>query len=190
MLGRAIVSVLNHVLSGEGWARERLRNFSGQHLRLVGGPLALALTVDGEGLFRAWNGTVAETPAVTIDLPADAPIRLLNGGRESVFAAARLTGTADFAETLAFVFRNLRWDIEDDLSKVIGDIAARRLVSTGTNLLAWQRQAAANFAANVAEYLSEEAAVIAPSREIARFKADVQALQGDLDRLELRVAHL
>lgn len=190
MLARTATRILNHVLAGEGWARERLRNFGGQHLRLVGGPLALDLTVDHDGLFRPAGTPAGEPPAVTIELPGDAPFRLLNGGRESVFAAARLTGAADFAETLAFVFRNLRWDLEDDLSGLVGDIAAHRLVRSGAALLAWQRQAAANIAANAAEYLSEESQVVVPAREVAQFRDEVQALQADLDRLEQRLARL
>lgn len=191
MLARAAVTALNHILAGEGWARERLRAFGGQHLRLSGGPLALDLTVDGEGYFHpAGDASPGGMPAVTIELPADAPFRLLTGGRESVFAAARLSGTADFAETLAFVFRNLRWDIEDDLSQVVGDIAARRLVSTGATFLSWQKKAAGNLAANLAEYLSEEADVVVPRHAFDRFSADLQALRDDLDRLDVRLGKL
>lgn len=188
MFGRILTPMLNHVLTGESWARERLRSFSGQHMRLAGGPFTLDLTVDSEGLFRP--GDKSAFPAVTIELPGDAPFRLISGGRESVFSAARLTGTADFAETLAFVFRNLRWDIEDDLSRLVGDVAAHRLVATGTATLRWQLSAGANLAANVAEYLSEEAELVVPARELERFGAEVEALRGDLAQLERRLARL
>jgi ubiquinone biosynthesis protein UbiJ len=190
MLARATTRILNHVLTGEGWARERLRAFSGQHLRLVGGPLALDLAVDHDGLFRSADASAGEAPAVTIELPGDAPFRLLNGGREAVFAAARLTGAADFAETLAFVFRNLRWDVEDDLSGLLGDVTAHRLVRSGAAVLAWQRQAAKNLAANAAEYLSEESRLVVPGREVADFRDEVQVLRADLDQLEQRLARL
>jgi ubiquinone biosynthesis protein UbiJ len=190
MFARALISALNHLLSGEGWARERLRSFSGQHLRLAGGPLALDLAVDHEGLFHSTDARNGEPPAVTIELPGDAPFRLLNGGREAVFSAARLTGAADFAEALAFVFRNLRWDVEDDLSKFVGDITAHRLVNAGTAVLGWQQRAAANLAANAAEYLTEESSMVVPAREVARFATEVQAIREGLDRLEKRLARL
>lgn len=190
MFGRALIPALNHILAGEGWARERLRGFSGQRLRISGGPLAIDLAIDSEGLFAPADPAAGASPAVTIELPADAPFRFLSGGREAVFSAARLTGTADFAETLAFVFRNLRWDVEDDLSKVVGDIAAHRLIGAGTALLGWQRRAAANIAANAAEYLSEESGIVVPAREIARFSDQVRAVRDELDRLERRLARL
>lgn len=189
MLARTAVPALNHLLEGADWARERLRHFAGRHVRLTGGPLAFELAVDGEGYFRVQDQSAGEPPAVTIELPADTPIRLLTD-RQSVFANARLSGTADFAETLAFVFRNLRWDVEEDLAKLVGDIVARRLVRSGEAMLGWQKKAGANLAANVAEYLTEESLVIVPAREVAQFRAQVDAVQSDLARLEKRVARL
>jgi hypothetical protein len=51
--------------------------------------------------------------------------------RDALFASVKLSGSADLAECLAFVFRNLGWDIEEDLASVLGDIPARRLALTG-----------------------------------------------------------
>lgn len=189
MVARAALSALNHVLGGEAWARERLRLFAGQHLRLQGGPLAIELTVDSQGFLQRREPQAGETPAVTIELPADAPFRLLRG-RDAVFGAARLTGSADFAETLAFVFRNLRWDIEEDLSRVVGDIVAHRLVHSGRSLLAWQRRSAANLAANVSEYLEEEAELLVSRQEGRDFAVTVAALAKEAEALEMRLKRL
>lgn len=189
LLTKGAVSALNHLLSGETWARERLRAFAGRHSRLAGGPLKLDLLVDGEGYFRIPQNPWTDAPDVTIELPADAPLRFLVD-RKAVLAAAKLSGAADFAETLAFVFRNLRWDVEDDLSKLVGDIAAHRLVRSGEAIFAWQRRAGANLAANTAEYLSEESGVVVPKREMERFKTDVAALEAAALRLERRLAAL
>lgn len=189
MFARTAVSALNHILSGENWARERLRGFVGQHVRLLAGPVAVELAIDSEGIFqlRALGSEVV--PAVTIELPADLPFRLLNG-RDTIFAAARLSGSADFAEALAFVFRNLRWDVEDDLSRLVGDIAARRLVRGGKAVFAWQKAAAANFAANIAEYLSDEKHLVVPARDVRRFVLEVEATRANLENLEKRLARL
>lgn len=189
MLARGAVSALNHLLAGETWARERLHGFAGQHVRLAGGPLKLDLVVDGEGYFHCQEDASQESPAVTIELPADAPFRFLLD-RSAVFSAARLFGAADFAETLAFVFRNLRWDVEEDLSRLVGDIAARRLVSSGEAFLAWQKQAGRNLAANVAEYLSEESGMLVVKRDVTRFAEDVAAVGQETERLERRLAKL
>ncbi|HJW24836.1 MAG TPA: hypothetical protein VJ576_08045 [Rhodocyclaceae bacterium] len=189
MLAQGAVGALNHLLTGSNWARERLRAFAGQHARLAGGPIKLDLVVDGEGYFRRLEGPADTAPAVTIELPADAPFRFVLD-RNSVFAAARLSGTADFAETLAFVFRNLRWDVEEDLARFVGDIAAHRLVRAGEALVGWQKRAGANLAANAAEYLGEESGMLVPRREMAGLATETERLRAELAELERRLARL
>jgi len=187
MFARVAIAALNHVLANEGWARERLRPFAGQHAAVTAGPLRLPLVVGGDGMFVVEE--LADEPAVVISLPADAPLRYLLDPT-SVFASAKLSGSVDFAETLAFVFRNLAWDVEGDLTRVVGDILARRLALAGQACLDWQKKTAGNMASNIAEYVTEEAPVVTPKREIAAFCRSVDGLRDDLARLEKRLAKL
>lgn len=188
MLERAALAALNHVLADAAWARDRLRPFAGQHAVVEAGPLVrFVFAVDGAG-WLVPSESPGE-PAVVVALPADAPLRyLVDPG--SVFAAARLSGSADFAENLAFVFRNLRWDIEGDLAKKVGDIAAHRLVRGGKALAAWQKDAVGRGLANVAEFATEEHGLLARKDELSGFYTAVDKLRDDLARLEKRLARL
>ena len=186
LLGTALAAI-NHLLAGEDWARQQLSPFVGQTARLEFGALALPLAISADGLFVAAG---RDAPAdVTITLPADAPLRVLTD-RESLFTAAQLSGSAQLAENLGFVFRNLRWDVEADLAQFVGDIAAHRLVAVGSRVASWQRQQVFNLAANLAEYFSEESPSIARQRDVADFCADVTRLPDELARLEARIAAL
>ena len=186
LLGTALAAI-NHLLAGEDWARQRLTPFAGQTARLEFGALALPLAISADGLFVA-AGRAAPAD-VTITLPADAPLRALTD-RESLFTAAQLSGSAQLAENLGFVFRNLRWDVEADLAQLVGDIAAHRLVAVGSRVASWQRQQAFNLAANLAEYCTEENPTIARRDDVAGFCAQVADLPQQLDRLEARIAAL
>ena len=126
---------------------------------------------------------------MSIALPADAPVRALTD-RDGLMAAAQISGPADFAEALGFVLRNLRWDAEDDLSRLVGDIAARRMVSSGKQVFQWQREQAKNLAANLGEYFSEETKAIARRQEITEFCAEVAQQDEALGHLEARIAAL
>jgi ubiquinone biosynthesis protein UbiJ len=42
-----------------------------------------------------------------------------------------ISGDAEFATQVGWLAENLRWDIEDDLARVIGDVPARQLASLG-----------------------------------------------------------
>lgn len=182
-----ITAALNHLIQGESWAQERLRPHAGALAQIRAGLVDVYLMVDGRGLFVP--GAKDQAVAVTVILPADTPLRFLSD-RKSVFQAAKLSGSADFAETLAFVFRNLRWDVEADLARYLGDIPARRLELLRVALVEQARESAERGFQNLAEYASEDSAWLAPRREVEAFAADVDNLRHDLARLEKRLNRL
>jgi ubiquinone biosynthesis accessory factor UbiJ len=186
-LERAAVATLNHLVARESWAQERLRRHPGQQAEIIAGTFRLRLGLGSEGLFE--TAAAGKEPAVTITLPDDFPAKMLVD-RDQLFASARIAGSADFAETLAFVFRNLRWDAEDDLAAIVGDIPAHRLVQAGRQLVAWQAGALKNLAGNVSEYVVEEAHLVTPGRDIDLFARSVRELRDDVARLEKRIQHL
>lgn len=187
MMAALAVAALNHLLGQENWARERLRPFAGQGASLAVGPTRLTLTITGDGLLA--QGGDSLNPAVEITLPADTPLRYLSDPA-SVFAAARLTGSVDFAEAIGFVFRNLRWDAEGDLAKIVGDIAAHRLTIVGRQFFGWQKRAAGNLLANLAEYAAEPGGLAVSRPEVEAFCGAVSQARDDLARLEKRLAKL
>jgi len=187
MFDGVITAALNHLLLGEPWARERLRAHAGAQALIRAGFADFHLVVDAGGLFEA--GSATQEVAVTITLPSDAPFRLLTD-RSSIFQAAKLSGSADFAETLAFVFRNLRWDVEADLARVVGDIPARRLEMLRSDLVKRASESSARLFQNFAEYASEDSDWLAPRRDIEAFSKGVDIVRDDLARLEKRLARL
>lgn len=176
---------INHLLAGEDWARDKLKPFAGQTLCLELGVLHRVFEITAGGLFAAGDEDAAV--AVTITLPADAPLRALID-RPALFAAAKISGCAGLAENLGFLIRNLRWDVETDLAGLVGDIAARRLVEGGKRVGKWQAEQARNLALNFAEYFTEENALIARRQDLADFCTEVDALQERLAQFEQRVA--
>lgn len=182
-----VVPLLNHLLAREDWARQRLQSYIAQTARIEGGPVQLTMTIDELGAFRP--GKPEEVAAVTITLPSDAPFRMLSDP-SGIFGAARITGAASFAETLAFVFRNLRWDYEGDLAGIIGDIPARRISRLLAEGVAWQRSAARRLGLNAAEFATEESGLVTSARELTRFAQDVDELRDDVARLEKRISRL
>ncbi|MEO8409226.1 MAG: SCP2 sterol-binding domain-containing protein [Propionivibrio sp.] len=182
-----LLRFVNHLLTGEEWARARLKAFSGQLVRFELGDFGLLLEISPAGFFRASDKDVP--PGVTVSLPADAPLRLLND-RASLLAAAQISGSTELAEALSFVLRNLRWDAEGDLAQVVGDVAARRLSIGGRQFLQWQRDQAKNLAQNFAEYFTEEATMIARQPDVAAFCREVTEAAEALAHLEKRVALL
>ncbi len=190
MLQEAFLAGLNHLLAGEEWARNRLMAFCGQTVRLELPLLQFSFEITAEGFFRGQGNDIPST--VNLSLPGISPIQLIGalGDPATLLASAKISGSAGLADCIGFVFRHLRWDVEGDLAKVLGDIGAHRLVRTGRQLTSWQRKAAWNAARNAVEYFTEERPAITVDRDIYRFCREVEELAGTLSRIEQRIATL
>lgn len=186
MLDLATLQAFNHLLAAAPWAREKLIPFAGKRARLMLGPFPLEFRIAPDGTFESLG---TGEPAVEIVLPAGAPLALLQG-RETMMRGAHVTGAADFAEALGFVLRKLEWDAEEDLSRVVGDIAAHRLVKTTGDFAAAQAEAAQRLADNFAEYLRFEQPAGVGKPAMAAFSAAVTGLRQDVDLLERHLAAL
>lgn len=187
MIGRAAAAAVNHVMAQEGWPLDRLRPFAGRTALFRLPPFEVALTVT-EG------GQVAEAPAgaepdasFTLTPPLLARIA---AGDPDAHQGVEVAGDSELAEAVFAVWKNLRWDAEEDLSRVVGDIAAHRLAGAGRDFLRWQAQAALSLARAFSEYWTEERPLIARSADVAEFVTDVDRLRNDAERLEKRIEKL
>ena len=178
-------ALLNHLLVQQSWAMVRLREHAGRtvQLRLPLAPATLAIQADGSvAPAEAGAGTAADatlTPNPLAWLAAANPARR--------FTAA---GDAALAQDLADIFGRLRWDVEEDLSRVVGDITAHQIVSTGDKILAWHRNAAETIAKSWAEHWQEESPMLAPPAETRALADDITAVHARVERLEQRIRQL
>ena len=147
-------------------------------------PLAMLIGITETG--EAAAAPPESTPDVTIRLTPGIMLRL--AARDaSAWNDIAVEGDPQLAAALNHVARNLRWDVEEDLSRVVGDIAAHRMVESGRKLDHWGRQGADNLARSFAEYWTEEQPLIASRLEVDAFNRDVDVLRDDVARLEKRL---
>jgi ubiquinone biosynthesis protein UbiJ len=147
--------------------------------------LRLAVTTDG--MLAAARDDEA-TDLTLLIKPGALPH--LASGSDALLQHVEISGNADLASTVQFLFRNLKWDIEDDLSRVFGDIAARRIAGAGRDFFAWQKDALLRTGQNLAEYWTEEQPLLARPEQVAQFSREVETLRDDVARLEARLARL
>lgn len=186
MLTSSAITGLNHLLGDAPWAREKLAPFADRSATFVLKPLELGLGIDGNGYFTE---SATTTPDVVLELPLSSLPKLI-GGADALMADIRISGNADLADTLGFVLRKLRWDGEEALSRLIGDIAAHRSTGIGRQVAAWHRQTAQNVVENLSEYLSEEQPVLVKRQALEDLASANSALRDDLARLEKRLQKL
>jgi ubiquinone biosynthesis accessory factor UbiJ len=174
---------LNRLLEAEPWARERLAPFAGQVLELRAPPLpSLRFVILPGGTLEAGGGD----PALVITLTPEALPALLKG-EEHFMRAVQVAGDERLATQAMALLRHLRWDAEEDLSKLVGDVAAHRLMNLARGFAAWQADAARRLAGAAADYAVEEKRVLVASSELEAFASEVSRLRDALERLDKRV---
>lgn len=139
-VGARLALLVNHVLAAEPVAAQRLRLHAGKRicLQLRDAPAlmswlpsALTATVTPAGLLE-WqaDGTDGADLVATLDAsnPAQALASAVAGQRPRVEVA----GDAAFAADVSWLLDHLRWDVQDDLARLVGDGVALQLVRGGT----------------------------------------------------------
>ncbi len=184
---RTAAAAINHVLVSAGWARARLRPFAGCTVHAHTAPFALALTLTDEGL---WQPAAADA-APDLVLRLTPPVALRLALRDaSAWRAVVFEGDTSLARELGFLAEHLRWDAEEDLSRVVGDVAAHRLANTARALARWPREGLESLARSFAAYWTEERPLVAGRDDVAAFNRGVDDLRDNLARLEARLVPL
>jgi len=182
-----VASFINHLLRSASWARDALRRHTGKTARFEFFPVAAVLTVLANGEVAA-AGAGSE-PSATVRLGPGLLLRLAVRD-ETAWREIDIAGDTEFASALHLVARNLRWDVEEDLSRAFGDVAAHRMAETGRTLQRWGAQAVENTGRAFAEYWTEEQPLIAGACDLEEFGRAVDQLRDDAARLEKRIEQL
>lgn len=187
MLNSIILAIAQHLLRQTQWARQRLAEHAGKQI-LVELPLAtLQLRIAADGDLEA--GAPGAGADLVVTLPP-AAIAKWPVDRQAAWREARVDGDVELAAAISYVIANLRWDYEEDLSQVVGDVAAHRIGRGFRQLSAWPGDAAQSLAQGVAEYLSEERQVLATRLRAEEFAEQVDDLRDAVERLDKRIERL
>lgn len=188
MLQHPGIYALNHLLAAETWARDKLKPYAGQCVEFRASPLpSLRLEILESGLLA--DAAADAVPNLIVSIGSGALPALMQG-EEALMREIKIEGSADLASAVQYLFRHLRWDFEEDLSRVLGDAIAHRVVEQGSRFAAWNKEAANKLAQNFSEYWIEENPMLARPAAVRQFLSEVDQLRDDLARLEKRVAAL
>lgn len=182
-----IPATINHLLAGEPWAQRKLNAHGGKVVCIDTGVIAIRLQVTADGMLASAAQDALANVTIHVNL-SDLPLIAQN--REHAFTYVKVAGDADFANTISQVTQNLRWEAEEDLSHLVGDIAATRIVAGVKSLTGRIRSGHQKLAENVAEYLLEEQPMLVRPLATNEFTGAVTTLRHDLERLTKRIERL
>jgi ubiquinone biosynthesis protein UbiJ len=117
-----IVLLLNHVLQQEPEAMARLTRQKGQVVLVQWRQFHMALLATPAGLLnRAEPGA---QPSLTLTVTEASPLSLLQQALNADKPGVRIEGDVQLAAEVNWLVDHVRWDLEEDLSRIIGDTAA------------------------------------------------------------------
>ena len=200
----AICHGINHVLAGETWASAELAKHAGKAiaLEMPFGRFAVQITNSGllEAVRHADSTKISDGEAVppirtalVLTISSQALSTLLTSSgpiRENAFKSVTIAGDADLAQLLGRLAGQLRWEYEEDLSKIIGDAPAHFAVAQGKRIASAGKAAGRDLLENAVEYLSEEKKVLLNQRDFAIHKNQLMELRDSVERLDKRIALL
>ncbi len=191
--------------AGERWLNRQVAESTAAQaeLRALDGR-SMAVHVEGLGLtlcLIASDGQLCvedriEGASVTLRGTPGALATLLRRDRDRPLAGqfresgAELTGSIDVAERFAELIRLARPDLEEELSRWVGDIPAHEVANATRHVADWALDTGRAMERNTAEYLQEESGTLPASAEMRAFAEDVQDLRDDVERLAARIDRL
>jgi ubiquinone biosynthesis accessory factor UbiJ len=187
---RPFEKLVNRHIAASSRARALLAELSGRsmELRFAATPLRVRISAAADGLSvrpaadEASDAVIEGTPLSFLRLATgDAAQSIRAGGTE-------VHGDAEIADGFRKLLDAARPDLEEELSRITGDVAAHYLAGFARDALAFGRRARDSIARDAAEYLTEESHDLPTRIEVDEFLADVDRLREAVDRMDARLA--
>jgi ubiquinone biosynthesis protein UbiJ len=187
---RGTENMLNRWLALDPEFTAQLQALEGRLLKLeISGMGSAVYIVFEQGRIKLSD--VHETiPELTV---RGAPLALLSAlrTRDPLTAlqsgSVEMHGNVQLAEKLKNIFSKLDIDLEEHVSRLIGDWPAHRLGLFVRGLSAWGRHARSSLGRSVGEWLQEESRQLPARIEVENFMAAIDSVRDATDRLEARL---
>jgi ubiquinone biosynthesis protein UbiJ len=158
---RRLVLMLNHVLMQEPEAQARLARQSGRVVEAQWRNFTMRVVATPAGLLDL--ATPVATPDLNLTLTEESPWHLATAAARGDKPPVRIAGDVQFAAEINWLVDHVRWDLEEDLSRVIGDAPAHAVGEGMRRMTQALRKFAAGVPGATAGRAAATAATPAPS---------------------------
>lgn len=135
---RRLVLLLNHILMQEREATLRIARQKGRVVRLCWRSLEFGLLATPAGLLDL--APVDQHADLRLSIAQESPAELLRLAMAGEKPAVHIEGDVMMAAELNWLVDHVRWDLEEDLARLLGDVPARVLGQVVRQALAAVRQ--------------------------------------------------
>jgi len=130
---RKTILVLNHVLQQEPQAMERLVRQKGRVILSQWRDIQFKVLVTPAGLLDIAGPDAS--PDLTLVITEPSPLAIAQALMQGDKPAVRIEGDVQLAAEVNWLADNVRWDLEEDLARLLGDAPAHMLAQAGRTLV-------------------------------------------------------
>jgi ubiquinone biosynthesis protein UbiJ len=189
----ALEALINRLLGLDPEGAAALGKLQGRVLRVELEGVGMAVTVVPESsALRLFGNYAAKPDCVIRATPAALLSMALAEHREDqVFSGAvSIEGDNALAQAIGEVAKGLDIDWEEQLSTIVGDIAAHGIGNQVRAASRWTERSGRILTSDLQEYLIEEGRLVPSKSEVREFLDGVDALRDDVARIEARIERL
>ncbi|MDM0043700.1 hypothetical protein QTH91_04325 [Variovorax dokdonensis] len=132
------VLFLNHVLQQEPEAQERLARQQGRVVEVRWRTILMRISATPAGLLEL--APEGATPDLTLCIAEDSPVGLAQSAMRGDKPPVRIVGDVQLAAEVNWLVDHVRWDVEEDLARLIGDVPAHTIAETARKVVGTLRQ--------------------------------------------------
>ena len=174
--------ILDHLLSQNDWMQTKLIGHKNKIIVIEISGLKIILRIDKNGLLHSMSES--NKFDCIIKLTANDFINQLINKKNGNIS---IEGDLELANHVSQVLKKIEWDVEEDLSKYIGDIPAIQATKVLKKILANGKKNIVNITGGFLEYWQEENKILTKKRNIEVFNSEVDKIVEDTEILEAKI---
>ncbi|MDH4047968.1 MAG: SCP2 sterol-binding domain-containing protein [Gammaproteobacteria bacterium] len=189
---RPLAALLNRQIRSKSPARALCNGLDGKTLAVRVRDTGLATYVSVASGNILLSSQYEQEPDAIVSGTLLSLLRLFRSADENMIrdGEVEFSGDSDVAQQFQELMRFAKPDPEEELSRLVGDVAAHGIGEFARGVEKWSRQARATVGQNISEYLQEESRVLPSRYEVDRFRRRVETLRDDVARLEAKLRRL
>jgi|GEM_PF-1770738 ubiquinone biosynthesis protein UbiJ len=183
-----VLRAINHLIEQEKWARDLLLRHD-HKIVAVELPFGSFRLLIQDGLLQDAKQEDIES-SVSLEISQEAFWAFVKDGKGAAMKFVRISGDVDLAADLNRLFAELRWEAEEDLSKLIGDAPSRRIIVESKKVFTQANNAVEDLKSGVRDFFVNERNILLGANQFNDFKSEIRLLRDQLDRAEKKLNHI
>ena len=188
----ALEGAINHMMARSEKSLDDCAKLSGSSFSVQFREFNYCITflpnASGMQLLDRYNGEADVT--VKGSVPAFVRMLIEQQQLQSMRGSVEVQGDVLLAQRYAELLGGLDLDWEDELAKIVGDVAAHQVGRFARGFLSFGKRAAQSFTQDSADYLREESKDLLHPAEMEDFVSGVEQLCDEVDHLQIRLQRL